>query len=88
MVAGIRPVYMRQGIDRAVGDVVEQLKAMSVPIKGKEDLIKVAAIAANNDAVIGQHIADALDKVGNDGVVTLDEGKTMQTGLSGSKECN
>ncbi len=79
VVAGIRPVYMRQGIDRAVGDVVEQLKAMSVPIKGKEDLIKVAAIAANNDAVIGQHIADALDKVGNDGVVTLDEGKTMQT---------
>lgn len=79
VVAGIRPVYMRQGIDKAVADLVAQLKTMSVPIKGKQDLIKVAAIAANNDFTIGEHVAEALDKVGSDGVVTLDEGKTTQT---------
>lgn len=77
--AGIRPVYMKQGIERAVKDIVANLKRASVPVKGKDDLTKVATIAANNDLAIGQHVADALDKVGKDGVVTLDEGKTMQT---------
>ncbi|MCA9136618.1 MAG: chaperonin GroEL, partial [Planctomycetales bacterium] len=77
--AGINPIAMKQGIERAVADIVEKLKTNSVPVKGKEDLVKVASIAANNDPVIGQHVADALYKVGKDGVVTLDEGKTMAT---------
>lgn len=81
VVAGVNPVLVRQGIDRAVADIVAQLKGMSVPINGKDDLVKVATIAANDDRAIGQHIADALEKVGKDGVVTLDEGKTMQTEL-------
>ncbi len=79
VIAGIRPVHMKHGIERAVADIVAKLKETSVPIKGKDDLTKVAAIAANNDFTIGQHVADALDKVGKDGVVTLDEGKSMRT---------
>lgn len=69
-----------QRSDRAhANDIVAKLKANSVAVKGKDDITKVAAIAANNDAKIGQHVADALDKVGKDGVATLDEGKSMQT---------
>ena len=79
VVAGINPVALKQGIERAVGDVVAKLKTTSVPVKGKDDLTRVASIAANNDATIGQHVADALDKVGKDGVVTLDEGKSIRT---------
>ncbi|QDU74595.1 60 kDa chaperonin 1 [Bremerella volcania] len=79
VIGGIRPVHMKQGIEQAVDDIVAKLKANSVPVKGKDDLTKVASIAANNDPTIGQHVADALDRVGKDGVVTLDEGKTMRT---------
>lgn len=76
---GIRSVYLKRGIERAVKDVLAQLREMSSPVEGKDQLTKVAAIAANNDELIGQHVADALDKVGKDGVVTLDEGNTTET---------
>jgi chaperonin GroEL len=77
--AGINPIALKLGIEKATDDIVEKLKENSVSIKGKEDLVKVASIAANNDLRIGQHVADALDKVGKDGVVTLDEGKATAT---------
>lgn len=77
--AGINPIALKLGIEKAVSDIVEKLRASSVPVKGKEDLVKVASIAANNDLHIGQHVADALDQVGRDGVVTLDEGRATST---------
>ncbi len=79
VVAGVRPVYMKQGIEYAVEDVVANLKAMSVPVKDNAQLQRVASIAANNNEKVGKHVAEALAKVGKDGVVTLDDGKSTET---------
>lgn len=79
VIAGISPVAMKSGIERAVSDIVAALREASVPVSGRDDLTRVATIAANNDATIGQHVSDALDRVGSDGIVTLDEGKTTKT---------
>jgi chaperonin GroEL len=80
VVAGTNPMLMKRGMERGVEDVVAKLKAMSIPVKGKDDLRNVATVAANGDAVIGGIIADAMDKVGKDGVITVEEAKTMETG--------
>ncbi len=80
VVAGVNPMLMKRGIERAVTDIVEKLKAMSIPVKNKRDLENVAVIAANNDEEIGKIIAEAMDKVGKDGVITVEEGKTIHTG--------
>ena len=79
--AGVRPIMMKNGMERAVEDIVANLKNASVPIKGKGDLLRVATIAANNDANVGEIIADALEKVGNDGVVILEDGQSTATEL-------
>lgn len=79
VVAGVRPVYMKQGIDYAVEDIVAQLRKLSVPVKNNEQIERVASIAANNNEHVGKHVAQALAKVGKDGVVTLDEGKSTET---------
>src|SRR6516165_11137231 len=79
VVSGVNPVMMKRGIEKAVDDVVERLKKMSIPVKGKKDLESVANIAANNDSSIGSIIADSMDKVGKDGVITVEESKTMET---------
>ncbi len=79
VVAGVRPVYMKQGIEYAVQDIVTQLKKMSVPVKDNQQIERVASIAANNNERVGKHVAEALAKVGKDGVVTLDEGKSTET---------
>ena len=79
VVSGVNPVMMKRGIEKAVDDIVEKLKKMSIPIKGKKDLENVAIIAANNDSSIGSIIADSMDKVGKDGVITVEESKTMDT---------
>jgi len=79
VVSGVNPVMMKRGIEKAVDDVVERLKKMSIPVMGKKDLESVANIAANNDSSIGSIIADSMDKVGKDGVITVEESKTMET---------
>ncbi|MSQ96986.1 MAG: chaperonin GroEL [Gemmataceae bacterium] len=79
VVSGVNPVMMKRGIEKAVEDIVERLKKMSIPVKGKKDLENVAIIAANNDASIGSIIAESMDKVGKDGVITVEESKTAET---------
>jgi chaperonin GroEL len=79
--AGANPMDLKRGIDRAVELVVEELKKQSKPIKGRKEQEQVATISANNDKRIGELIADALEKVGKDGVVTVEEAKSMRTEL-------
>jgi chaperonin GroEL len=79
VVAGTNPMLMKRGMERAVEDVVGKLTAMSIPVKNKKDLENVATVAANGDAKIGGIIAEAMDKVGKDGVITVEEGKTIDT---------
>src|SRR5262249_36461376 len=79
VVAGANPMLMKRGIERAVEDVVKKLESMSIPVKGKKDLENVATVAANNDRAIGAEIATAMDRVGKDGVITVEEGKTLET---------
>lgn len=77
--AGSNPMAVRRGIDKAVEAVVEQLKSMSKKVSSKSEVAQVGAISANSDTEIGNLLADALEKVGKDGVITVEEGKSMQT---------
>jgi chaperonin GroEL len=79
VVAGVNPIQLKQGIDKAVADVTEKLKKMSITIKTKKEMAQVASVAANNDSEIGGLLADAMEKVGKDGVITVDEGKSLAT---------
>jgi chaperonin GroEL len=79
--AGINPMSLKRGIDRAVEVVVEELKKLSTPTKGKTEIAQVATISANNDTEIGELIADAMEKVGKDGVITVEEAKGLETYL-------
>jgi chaperonin GroEL len=79
VVAGVNPLHLKQGIERAVGDVTEKLKKMSISIKTKKEMAQVATVAANNDTEIGDKLADAMEKVGKDGVITVEEGKGFTT---------
>src|ERR1043165_5948506 len=79
VVSGVNPVMMKRGIEKAVDDIVERLKKMSIPVKGPNDLKNVATIAANNDTSIGSIIAESMTKVGKDGVITVEESKTAET---------
>jgi chaperonin GroEL len=79
VVSGANPMLMKRGMERAVDDVVERLKQMSIPVKSKKDLENVATVAANNDRSIGAEIAEAMERVGKDGVITVEEGKTLET---------
>jgi chaperonin GroEL len=79
--AGTNPMGIRRGIDKAVEKVVEELKKMSTPTKGKKDIAQVGSISANNNAEIGELIADAMDKVGKDGVITVEEARGLETTL-------
>jgi chaperonin GroEL len=77
--AGANPVSLKRGIEKAVEAVVAQLKSTSKKVSGRDDIAKVGAIASNNDSEIGQMIAEAMDKVGKDGVITVEEGKSLST---------
>jgi len=77
--AGANPLQLKRGIESAVDAIVAKLGKMSSPVKSREDIEQVATIAANNDFEIGQRIADAMERVGNDGVITVEEGKTLST---------
>ncbi|WP_372718362.1 chaperonin GroEL [Novipirellula sp.] len=79
VVAGTNPIGMKRGIEQAVEDIVGKLKSMSTPIKGRKEMEQVARISGNQDPNVGQIVADAMDKVGKDGVVTIDEGKSLET---------
>jgi chaperonin GroEL len=79
VVSGVNPVQMKQGIEKAVADITEKLHKMSIKVKEKSDMANVGSIAANNDREIGEKIADAMEKVGKDGVITVDEGKGLET---------
>jgi chaperonin GroEL len=77
--AGASPVALKRGIERGVAAVVDRLKAMSKPVKGHKEIAQIATIAANNDPEIGEMLAEAMDKVGKDGVITVEEGKSLTT---------
>ncbi|GJG87596.1 60 kDa chaperonin [Gemmatimonadetes bacterium T265] len=79
--AGVNPMALKRGIDKAVGAVTEELKRISVPTSGKKEIAQVGAISANNDHEIGNLIADAMEKVGKDGVITVEEAKGLETTL-------
>lgn len=81
VVAGVNPIQMKAGMERAVADITEKLHKMSIKIREKSEMANVASIAANNDREIGELLADAMEKVGKDGVVTVDEGKSLHTEL-------
>ncbi|GAB4185199.1 MAG: chaperonin GroEL [Calditrichia bacterium] len=79
--AGSNPTEIKRGIDQAVAKVVEELKAISREIGDKKEIAQVGAISANNDMAIGELIAEAMDKVGKDGVITVEEAKSIETNL-------
>jgi chaperonin GroEL len=79
--AGANPMALKRGIDKAVEEVTEQLKKLSKHVKDKKEIAQVATISANYDATVGELIADAMEKVGKDGVITVEEAKSMQTTL-------
>jgi chaperonin GroEL len=79
--AGANPMSLKRGIDRAVAAVVEELKKISVPSAGQKEIAQVGAISANNDQEIGKLIADAMRRVGKDGVITVEEAKGLETTL-------
>ncbi|MCE3016966.1 MAG: chaperonin GroEL, partial [Pirellula sp.] len=81
VVAGVNPIQMKSGIEAAVNDITEKLRKMSIKIKDKGEMANVATIAANNDRAIGNLLADAMERVGKDGVVTVDEGKSLHDEL-------
>ncbi len=79
--AGANPMELKRGIEKAVDAVVDELKNISVPSAGKKEIAQVGAISANNDKEIGNLIADAMEKVGKDGVITVEEAKGLETTL-------
>jgi chaperonin GroEL len=79
--AGVNPMALKRGIDAAVTAIVDELKKMSVPTKGKKEIAQVGSISANNDKEIGDLIAEAMEKVGKDGVITVEEAKGLETTL-------
>src|ERR1700730_1566805 len=79
--AGANPMAIKRGIDKAVQAVVDELKKISVPTSGKKEIAQVGSISANNDKEIGDLIAEAMEKVGKDGVITVEEAKGLETTL-------
>ncbi len=77
--AGSNPMELKRGIDRSVEKVVEHLESIAIPVESQEQIAAVAAISANNDPEIGGKIAEAMEKVGKDGVITVEESKTLTT---------
>src|SRR5690242_1741680 len=79
--AGANPMSLKRGIEKAVETVTEELKKISVPTAGKKEIAQVGTISANNDAEIGKLIAEAMEKVGKDGVITVEEARGLETTL-------
>ncbi|MDB2426024.1 chaperonin GroEL [bacterium] len=79
--AGHNPMYVKKGIDKAVAAVVDELKKMAKPVSGAKEVAQVGTISANNDPEIGEMISQAMEKVGQEGVITIEESKTAETEL-------
>lgn len=79
VVAGMNPMLMKRGIEKAVEEITEKLRKMSIQVKSKKEMAQVATVASNGDEEIGEKIAEAMEKVGKDGVITIEEGKGLQT---------
>ncbi len=79
--AGMNPMALKKGIDKGVQIVVDELKKISKPIKDKKEITQVGTISANNDATIGEIISDSMEKVGKEGVITVEEAKSIETTL-------
>ncbi|MCY2935418.1 MAG: chaperonin GroEL [Planctomycetota bacterium] len=79
VVAGVNPMLMKRGMDKAVSDIIEKLKGMSVKVSSRKETEQVATVASNFDTEIGGMIAEATEKVGKDGVITVEEGKSLKT---------
>ncbi|WP_165066591.1 chaperonin GroEL [Paludisphaera rhizosphaerae] len=79
VVAGVNPLQLKRGMDRAVADVVDQLHKLSTKVTDKKETQQVATVASNFDVEVGTMIAEATEKVGKDGVITVEEGKTLKT---------
>ncbi len=77
--AGANPVDIKHGIEKAVDALSKELTRMSIKVSGKKEITQIATIAANNDEEIGNQIADAMERVGKDGVITVEEGKSLKT---------
>src|SRR5436309_2851202 len=77
--AGHDPMTLKRGIDKAVGAIVNELKALSKPTKEQKEIAQVGTISANNDSTIGEIIAEAMSKVGKEGVITVEEAKGLET---------
>jgi len=78
VVAGVNPMMMKRGMDKAVEDIVAKIEKMSIPCKNRKELAQVGTVAANGDPEIGERIADAMERVGRDGVITVEEGKGLE----------
>jgi len=78
---GANPMIVRRGIDKAVAAALEHVEAAAKPVESKEQIAQIGAISANNDSAIGELIAEAMEKVGRDGVITVEEGKGSETSL-------
>ena len=76
--AGMTPIELKRGMDKAVKIAVDEIKKNAKPVKGADDITNIATISANNDAEIGKMLADAIEKVGKDGVITVEESKNME----------
>lgn len=79
--SGANPMDLKRGIDKAVSAVVEEIKKLSIPVSGRREIEQVATVSANNDQTIGKIIADAMEAVGKDGVITVEESKSAETTL-------
>jgi len=79
VVAGVSPLEMKRGMDKAVADITAKLKEMAIPCRNKKEIAQVGTVAANGDETIGKILADAMEAVGKDGVITVEEGKSLQT---------
>ncbi|HEY1817991.1 MAG TPA: chaperonin GroEL [Kofleriaceae bacterium] len=79
--AGLNPMDLKRGIDQAVAAVIDEIKKMSTPTKGRDDIAQVGTISANGDTEIGEMIAEAMKKVGKEGVITVEEAKTLHSEL-------
>jgi chaperonin GroEL len=79
VVAGVSPLDMKRGMDKAVADIIEQLRGMAQDCRSKKAIAQVGTVAANGDAEIGEILANAMEQVGKDGVITVEEGKSLET---------
>ncbi|HPO29663.1 MAG TPA: chaperonin GroEL, partial [Candidatus Hydrogenedentes bacterium] len=77
--AGANPMHLKRGMDKALVAAMDAISAMAKKVKGKDEIKQVATVSANGDTTIGDIIADAIEKVGQDGVITIEEGKSMET---------